>query len=317
MVCSRCIGCQTPLTLEWYYMKHLLLLPMLLLAGCVYAQTYVPMPVDSAQWRYRFYDVDFVTQIMEVTLVARNEDTLYGGKTYHKVFSRYHYYTQDLTTPLPPLTDVDADMPDQYYGAWREEAKHVYYLNSLGTEKEIYNFTASVGDAIPAYTGTATVLSIDSVLLADGYHRRYNTNISFFAPIEGIGSSAGLLPQLVDGTANNRFYCYERNAVGYVPPSATGVACTHVAPFREDNGVAKVAGGDALLWPSPATTTLHLAPWAGSGCTVSICNTMGKVVWQQPLQHDTQLDVSTWPRGMYFVTYRNAWRVEIRKVVLE
>ena len=166
-------------------MKGLILSILLLsISSSCFSQAYIHMPSDSAVWRYRFYDIDFITQVMDMILYVNNEDTLHGGKSYHKVFSRSRYTAQDNSLPLPPVTDVVASYPDQYYGAYREEDKKIYYLTSSGAERLIYDYTAGVGDDIPSYAGTATIVSIDSIALADGYHRSFNTSISYFAPIE-------------------------------------------------------------------------------------------------------------------------------------
>ncbi len=287
-------------------MKKLLLAAvMLICAHSGFGQAYIPMPSDSAVWRYRFYDVDFITQVMDNILFITGEDTVYAGKTYHKVFSRYHNIFQDDTAGPPPIVPVEADRPDMYYGAYREEDKKIYYL-SYAHEDIIYDYNAAVGSLIPAWAGMDTVMSIDSVLLADGYHKRFNTNEAFFSPIEGIGSSAGLLPQLVDGTDNNQFFCYARATVTYAPPSASMVPCTSISPFFSSQllagNVFNTTNG-IVAYPVPATDLLHIVPYMHSTTTVSIVDGIGKMVWTEKISSPQDIDVNKWPKGLYVIKW--------------
>ena len=70
-------------------MKFIYFLCIALLGGrAAKGQAYIPMPADSAVWRYRINDLDYVTQILDNIIFLTGEDTIAFGHTYHKLMSR-------------------------------------------------------------------------------------------------------------------------------------------------------------------------------------------------------------------------------------
>ncbi len=149
------------------------------LAACTgYSQAYIPMPADSAVWRYRNYDIDYLTQVLDNILFVNGTDTIANGHTYHKIMSR----TMKVTVPndsIPPIVPVTANYADIVYGGMRESGKQVFLLDLHG-EELIYDYNVIVGDSIPAYNGKKKVIAIDSVLISGVYRKRYLTSLSFY-----------------------------------------------------------------------------------------------------------------------------------------
>jgi hypothetical protein len=72
------------------------------------------MPADSAIWRYRIYDIDYETQVLDNILFLDGKDTIANGKSYHKIMSRT---CRQVGGPgyNPPYVSIDATVADFYY----------------------------------------------------------------------------------------------------------------------------------------------------------------------------------------------------------
>lgn len=137
---------------------------------------YHPFPTGAANWVYRYYDdLHFPTTIF--TPYSLTGDTTISNISYKKVFK---YST--------------------YAGGLREDNKIIYFVpDTSQTEYLLYNFNLNIGDSIiHPYGGavctndTVIVWNVDSVIVSDGYHRRFwfNSNAQW---IEGIGAVYYLL----------------------------------------------------------------------------------------------------------------------------
>lgn len=267
------------------------------------AQTYMPMPTDSATWRIRDYEIDFVTHVFDAMLFVRpGDDTLHEGHTYRNVWSRaYRHVVTDGV--FPPMTDIDAMYPDTWMAAYREEGRKLYQMQNTG-EKLLYDFTAEVGDPIPGRVGWDTVTATDSVLLGGIYHKRYLTTRTGYEVIEGVGSSYGLLPAMNDGTGAYKFLCFSQPATGVqYTPDAT-VPCTYVYPIHSHSAVADMPGGAGIPWavfPVPAVNRVSIEVVNSGAYMVTITNIAGQKWWTNRLHATTTIDVGLWPRGIYCV----------------
>ncbi|MFI5196900.1 MAG: hypothetical protein ACHQD8_07400, partial [Chitinophagales bacterium] len=208
-------------------MKRLLFITFLFFASYnSFSQAYIPIPTDSAVWRYRMFNYDYQDQVMDCILFLNGTDTIAHGITYHTIMSRAY----NRVVPhgyVPPVVSVDAGNSDVYYGAIRENGKQVFLLQVSG-EQLIFDYNAAVGDSIPVYSGKKKITSIDSVFLGGVYHKRFLTTDTAYYAIEGVGSSEGLIPGLNDGTGIVEFMCFTHSPVTYSPD--TTVPCTYVYP---------------------------------------------------------------------------------------
>lgn len=280
------------------------------------AQTYIPMPADSATWRSRDYDIDIVTHVFDALLYVRaGDDTMHDGHAYQNVWSRAYRHTVPAGT-IPPMTDLDAMYPDTWMTAYREEGKKVYQMLSVG-EKLLYDFNAIVGDRIPGAVGWDTVTATDSVLLGGVYHKRYLTTEPDFWVIEGVGSSYGLLPAMNDGTGAYTFICFNQPAamVSYSPNST--IPCTYVYPIHTHTGVTDLYHTSAqwTVYPMPAHHQLTIAPEGNAVGAATITDMGGRHWWVGRITTATTIGVATWPRGIYCICLTDATGNTSRRLV--
>lgn len=299
-------------------MKKLLLLILFFSPlSSAFGQTYIPMPGDSATWRYRIYDIDYITQVFDIMVFQNGEDTTINGKTYHKLFSRLNKQVGPYGFN-PPIVPVTAIQPDLYYGAIRENGKRVYTLTSTN-EQLIYDFNAVVGDSIPSSQDKVWVTKIDSVLLNGTYHRRYLTNDSSYYVIEGIGSSQGLVPYLFDNGGAMFFYCFMHDAVTFSPDTTT--PCTYVYPWNYDLNIPGATQGNQpcvlKVFPVPAGDILHVLSDAGN-MQVTISDQLGRMIWSGTMHQDLNIPVSTFPNGVYYMQCADGISgISTRKIVIQ
>jgi hypothetical protein len=260
------------------------------------------MPADSAVWRYRITDIDYLTQIFDNILFLNGQDTFANGNTYHKIISR----TCKQTGPEdfdPPFVDVVANGPDFYYGAIRESGRKVFLLAGSG-EQLIYDFTVAAGDSVPAYSGKDKVTAIDSVWLGGAYHKRYLTTDAGYSIIEGVGSSRGLIPGINDG-GEMSFICLADSALTYSPDPA--LPCTYVYPAGYVAAVTNV--NDQLpgikVFPVPANDVLHITVTGVAILSAAIVNSVGQVIWNGEINEKKDIQVSSWPDGIYYVRFKD------------
>ena len=280
-------------------MKKILFFTILFFSSHIgFSQVYVPMPVDSAVWRYRIYNPDYVTQVFDMILFVKGTDTFANGKNYHKIFSRARIYTVPIDS-IPPVVSVIATYGDTYYGAMRDSGKQVFQLSGTG-EQLMFDFNAVVGDSIPAFYGKDKVVAIDSILLSGTYHRRFRTNDSTYYVIEGVGSNRGLIPTLNDGGGTVQFFCYTDTPVVYAPDSS--IACTYVYPVSYESVPPVVSNQLQIdVSPIPAYDVLHITTSASGPLQVEVYNSIWQVVWIGNVLHKQDIPVISWGKGIYYI----------------
>jgi hypothetical protein len=281
-------------------MKKLLSFTLLLISGHCFGQAYIPMPTDSAVWRYRIHDIDYLTQVLDNILFLNGQDTIANGITYHKIMART---CKQVGGPGydPPYVPIDATIPDFYYGAIREQGKQVFLLAGAG-EQLIYDFTVSVGDSIPAYTGKNMVTTIDSVLLNGVYHKRYLTTDPTYFVIEGVGTNRGLLPGINDGDLEvNRFICMTYHALTYEPD--TTFTCTYIYPAGYVSKVSNIEKqvAEVNIFPVPAGELVNVEIKNNVLCHIMVINLLGATMWQGESSDYVHISVSNWPKGVYYL----------------
>ena len=298
-------------------MKRCLVFICLLFSGLyVYGQAYISMPTDSgARWRYRLYDIDFTTQVLDNIIFLNGKDTVAGGYTYHQLMSRTHVQTVPIDS-VPPELAYGASYADLFYGSIRESGKKVYFFSGA-VEQLIFDFSVAVGDSIPAYGGKRQVIAIDSVLLNGVYHKRYRTTDTSYYTIEGVGSNRGLIPGLNDGTGNQVFYCYTNDTLFYSPDTAQG--CTYIYPLGYGLATIDEPGSpaDIKIFPVPVHDVLHVSVPVAELRDVTVYNEVGQVVWYCKVSGQASIHISTWPKGHYYMQLTGPGANEMRRFVVE
>jgi len=301
--------------------KNILLFVIMVLPLCTgFAQSYIPMPSDSATWRYRFYNVDYVTQVIDCILYVNGTDTVapaaLGGRTYHKVFSRSFIQTVPNDS-FPPNVSVVANYPDTYYGAIRDSGQHVYFL-TLSGETELFDFSVAINDSIPAYSGKVKVIAIDSVLLDGTYHRRFLTSDSTYYSIEGVGSNRGLIPGIDAASGPAQFFCFTDSPTFYTPDAA--IACTRVYPagYGLFTTAMPISKPEINISPNPAIDILHITTPVNKNLQLQISNCLGETVWTGNLGYELYISVASWPKGLYYVRCKgHAAETAVKKILVQ
>lgn len=276
----------------------------------------MPTATDSVTWRYRLFDIDYLTQVFDFILLYNGADTVANGNTYHQLFSRTCRQSGAVGFD-PPIVPVEASFPDTYYGAVRESGKQVFLLDGT-SEQMIFDFNAGVGDSIPAETGKDMVTAIDSVMLGGVYHKRYLTTDTSFYVIEGVGSNIGLIPALFDGTPDIAFFCFNYPPVTYSPD--TTIPCTYIYPvgYTASEPVINSALSAIAIYPVPATDVLHIAVPENTVLPATILNYVGQVVWSGMINEQLDISVVAWPRGFYYLRIEDAGTgFVVKKIVVE
>jgi len=288
----------------------LFLLPSL---GC-FAQTYIPMPTDSAIWRYRVFDNDFGTQVLDRIFFLNGRDTFANGNTYHIIMSRTCRQTGGVGFNPPVVTEV-ATASDIMYSAMREAGKQVFQLSGSG-EDLLYDFNVGVGDSIPAYVGKDKVTGIDSILIDGVYHKRYLTTDTTYFVVEGIGSNRGLIPELNDGTGSVIFYCFTDTPVTWSPD--TTVPCTYVYPIGYGLAVSTLNNELQYInvYPMPASDVLHISAKGTSSYHAVILNCIGQEIWSGTVQDSSNIPVGAWSRGLYYFLATSDNMIPIEKNII-
>ena len=297
-------------------MKRLLFITFVLFASFDgFSQAYIPMPTDSAVWRYRMFNYDYEDQVMDCILFLNGTDTIAHGITYHTIMSRAY----NRVVPhgyVPPVVPISAGNSDLEYGGIRESGKKVFLLNISG-EQLIYDYNAVVGDSIPAYSGKKVVTAIDSVLLGSGYHKRFLTTDTAYYVIEGIGSSEGLIPGLNDGSGTVEFMCFTDTPVTYSPD--TTVPCTYVYPFSYLSVYnVNETEQDIKIFPVPVNNILHITFSGSSVIHAIVLNSIGQVMWKGEINNKQDIPVASWSKGIYFMRFTDSYKDYIvRKIIVQ
>ncbi|MBX7183479.1 MAG: T9SS type A sorting domain-containing protein [Bacteroidia bacterium] len=165
---------------------------------------YHSMPDSNAAWTISqgWGCSYFFTYYLRYYSLEMTGDTLIGGQSYHKLEIPMYVFHSGGQCNLYG-TWIDSG---NYAGSFREDSslRKVYVVPpGENTEQVLYDFNLQVGDTIYGFLspessliggGVDTVISIDSVLIGNEYHKRLFTNELYqIYWIEGIGSTFGFL----------------------------------------------------------------------------------------------------------------------------
>ncbi|MBW6484263.1 MAG: T9SS type A sorting domain-containing protein [Vicingaceae bacterium] len=289
------------------------------------SQTYHPFPDSSAIWGINecFDESPFCGFLCDDPYCVSHSvfiagDTAINGNTYHKIYRGDIFATDTLS--------------QNYIGAIREVNKKVYLHLSpsptinfnfcrlvnnptdtsvLNKDLLLYDFDVSVGDTVFYDYLDSTkieITQIDSMLIQNQYRKRYYYNVvsSNFSNcnglfwvynyyIETIGSPLGIFGHLGMYFENHsELLCFEDTEIAY-PDS---LACYNAVGINEES----IKENSVSVYPNPNNGSFELtidAPFQQANIT--ILDVTGKVITQQRItQKNTQLNLLSHPKGMYF-----------------
>jgi hypothetical protein len=296
--------------------KHLLFILLFICSYTVFSQAYIPMPVNNVTWRYRTNINSDVVTVSDFLLLLNGQDTIISGNTYYQIISRNASQTGSPGFN-PPIVTTTATMPDVYFGGIRESGKQVFFISG-STEQKIFDFNAGIGSYIPSSTSTIMVTSIDSILIGSIYHKRYKTTDSTYYVIEGVGSSRGLIPGLVDGSGTTVFHCFTNEPDTTWSPNLS-IPCTYIYKDVYGSSVKAIGNSeDVKFYPNPASETLHITCPTQTVFKAIILNCLGQNIWTGEINSYADIPVDKWAKGIYYMQCRSGQEtLLVKKIVVE
>jgi hypothetical protein len=248
-----------------------------------------------------------------------NQDTAINSFTYHKIYKTGILYTDSSAIRYK----------DQYFGAVRESAHKVLYIEkNKTTERLLYDYDLNVGDTVKGLVARDhKVLSIDT--LPDGRKCFHLSKTMLHAMdqyiVEGIGSSGGLFnePPVGHYMYNDSYLvCYAENyelifsGVDYFECGCGDIATVNEAFMGENIGIS--------LYPNPARQKFSLEINSNNNFTgtIEIVNLLGMRVFNSKFTHlpglqKINFEMSCLTRGLYLVEIKTAESRVTRKLLIE
>lgn len=283
-------------------MKPFILFACIILSFGAFSQSnvYKPFPlVEGASWKVRWQDHDCVIPPnygdakWEYTLLY---DTLINTTTY-KILQ-----VGPSISGIPGCDRIWNKFKHNP-GAIRQDtaAKMVYYYQFHdSTEYLLFDYTLQVGDTIDGYLNISPynynliVLSIDSVLIGNQYHKSINFDYNH-SIIEGVGSDAGLLENLWYFEAASSLICFSIDSVNYL--GYTNDCGLDLSPVNESP-----ANTGISIYPNPAATEFTVRVDNTQKLTVQLYNLTGqKQCSYHVIGNQIAIPRENWPNGVYIV----------------
>jgi hypothetical protein len=206
--------------------------------------------------------------------------------------------------------------------------------NNLTTLTGLDNLTANTGSLLIGsntnlinLTGLESLTSSSSIRIGDLFATQGNPNLISLSGIENIEESS--FDELVisgNGSLSDCDvqsiceYLASPNGTTYIFSNATG--CNDQAEVEAACLTAEEeirSGMEITITPNPSKDKITISSPALKGNTqLSIFNVSGeKVIERQLTDNETQIDISTLSRGVYFVRVQNEMMVEVGKMIKE
>ncbi len=289
-------------------MKKLICIAAVLLTVLASAQdrSYLAFPESDAWWNFErsqgmCFMGGFSTERYSITFGG---DTVIGNFTYRSLRIPYVEFSGSggCTQSIFP----------GYAGAIRQDTGlRKVFIVPPGSNGEVllYDFTLEAGDTVRGYLQREidtpdTVISIDSVLVGDQFHKRWLINSCYeIYLIEGIGSTYGLIessPGCMTDWASYSLDCYSQQGEVQYPDPLTG------CPLLTTVSKPVTASPAFRICPNPASGSftvefsepfsfreLRITDMAGT----AVCTTM---IGNQPYSFTGKL-----PAGLYILTLKD------------
>jgi hypothetical protein len=211
-----------------------------------------------------------------------------------------------------------------YTGGIRQDSinKKVYFIHYgiPETDTLLYDFSKHVGDTLRlsgfqdggfnVMSYTATIISIDSVLVGSNYHKRFNiSSYDGGSIIEGVGATSGLLEGYNMVIADEEMFlldCFHHSAEFY-PTSATGCSTLGLQTFNTQHLSFQIS-------PNPCNSTISVAGNINID-ELKVTDMLGQIVYEaKPNTTNTTLTLPD--AGVYFITLTSGTTTNTQKVIV-
>ena len=227
---------------------------------------------------------------------------------------------------MPPcLFTGNYNIGENLFAAIRQDTslRRVYiYDFSSSSEMLLYDFSLSAGATLPPaynnpYYPNVQVTRIDSILLTDGYHKRFVLNVPLLSVtdsisiIEGVGSSVGLLAALATPFENHDILlCYSDNTQTIYPDATTNCTIALGVP-----AIDRQAGFG--LYPNPFTDRLEVnLPEGMTAATIHMYQADGRLVLSRDISsREYKLSLPELNRGIYLLHIETTDGIFVQKLV--
>ncbi len=301
-------------------MKYTLFIVLILFYYSLFAQNYIPIPVDSTSvWRiergYTFggncADIYNSTYYVDGTII-------HNDKEYFLIYESGEFY-QVIAHPPGPCNE-SYTYEGIYRGAIRSENGKTYSLNSSNEENLLLDFTLNVGDTLNSSISYGLVIeSVDSVLVGDEYRKRFNftaENICSWM-IEGVGHELGLFePMNIMLDFASSFLCYGENNMTLFGD----MNCELHVGFEE----IELDTHDLKIYPNPTfdKLTVDFIESTNKITSCRIIDVFGNIVYNQQniqiINGELIIDLKDLNPGLYILSFNiNNKDFIFRKVVKE
>jgi len=183
---------------------------------------------------------------------AYSGDTIINNKNYIKV-SRTEYDIFCLNTVL--------NGPD-YIGSIRDDTiqKQVFYVPKTETEEKlIYDFNLGIGDTLFSYLNfyePLIVEQVDSIIISQTYHKRIQFQYNEAEIIEGLGSTTGLLEELIAFEGGSYLCAFYIDTTFTYPESPCNLSATDSCSTLSTEPNIKFS--DIEIFPNPAKDKVQI-----------------------------------------------------------
>jgi hypothetical protein len=269
--------------------KHLLFITILVFlfkTGQGQTNVYHPFPADSANWAYRFS----LSTGESIETAKWLGDTIINLKTYTKVFDPNGRVGIGFGA-----IGIRQDIPNE----------KIYCVNSSGVETD---FSVSqhllVGDTFPSFVfgGSLTVISVDSTLIVNKYHKVYTLQTGN-TYIVGVGISHDSGFEFVSD-----LLCFNVGTppIGY---SLTPPFCTYVTSIKQiKNNIT------SQISPNPSSGIISIAGNINID-ELKVTDMLGQIVYEaKPNTTNTTLTLTD--AGVYFITLTSGTQTSTKKVIV-
>lgn len=293
--------------------NFLIFLTLFLFTSNAVAQVpYTPFEFDSNVWQTSYYGNFFVKAEYETLVVG---DTIIDNKTFFKLH-RYgmEYYYDDPNQ----FEIVDSMEVDRFVGLIRENTqKQVEFINpGSNTINIIFDFNITLGDTIPVFdfgAGSyinAKVEATEVVEICGVLRNKYTIWFYEYGSlpsyiIDGIGSSAGILPVYEYFEQGSFLNCYSDNNCNCFE----NVVNTEVVDTEEMQ---------IEIFPNPVTANeFTILSERDLSFEIEIYNAVGERMLLNKREDSTHLiNTSNWPSGCYYLKIKKDGYQKMEKLIV-
>jgi len=285
--------------------------------GVSQCQQYVAFPVDSAKWReyhtqmstpgsYTWQEIDYFL----------NGDSVLNSLVYHKLYqSRINGEYYSVGPYGVPYNAIYGGFYNVLIGYIREISKTIYFLeDGQITETILYDFNnLSIGDSV---YGQYPIVNIDSIFIDNVYRKRYlisaYTMDSLFL-IEGIGYSSGLFPSFNEFENSDDLICFSKNnqIIWMNLYAQSQYPCETILKISNNNL------NKYKIYPNPSQGKIYLNTNFNIK-SIEITNILGIAIYNNTInnfQNTYEIDLTTIPKGIYFVKLDNGVQIHTEKII--